>query len=1174
MTPMLERTPDVTLTTCPYCAVQCTFEVEHAGNELLGLRSTPACPVAHGSVCKKGLAALEEPRHEERLLTPLVRRDGELVPASWEEALERIASNIRRIQTEHGRDAFAVFGGGSLTNEKAYLLGKFARVALKTANIDYNGRFCMSSAAAAMRAVYGLDRGLPFPLEQVAQASCIVLWGSNLAETLPPISQFVVKARKNGAPIIVIDPRATPSTRLGTLHIPVQPGGDLALALGLLNALIAENLIDPDFLAARVTDWEAVAQSVRYCTPAWAAARCGVDAVVIRETARLIGSSAKQGRLLVLSGRGPEQSSRGVETIKALINLALAAGGLYAPLTGQGNGQGGREHGQKNDQLPGYRLIENPADRAFMSDFWGISESELPRKGLSAQELLEACGDRIKGLFVLGSNPVVSAANTISVTRKLGSLDHLVVVDFFLSETAQLADVVLPGSMWLEEDGTMTNLEGRVLRRRRVTDLPGQARADWEILCDLAQQLGMGEFFNFNEPRTIFEEFRLATRGGPADYSGITYEKIGVDGVFYPCPSLDHPGTPEPFKTGFAHSDGKAHLEPIAYRLPAEIASFERPIWFTTGRNAHHYQSGTQTRRNHQLNPRAPHATLEMHPNLARQHGVQKGEQVRVVTEAGHAEFEVAIFDGIREDTVYTTFHYPGLENANRAVKSTLDPTSRMPDFKATPARLERVFETASEVPYKQQISANAMLQGAVLAMPQGYGALLSGAATKQAERTRAPMPSRAARTAISRGQTPEARVVTAATMGFTLMFAVWVMFSIVGLALRKELGLSDGQFALLTAIPILTGSLLRLPAGIMAERFGGRNMFVALMLFTACTAFLLPTLTTYSSILTLAFFIGLAGVSFAIGNAWIGAWVPKERSGLALGTFGAGNVGASITKLFAPAMIGLIPASSGLYFFGWRFVPFVFGCALVLAALFVRFYAPKDKASSTRKTMLEWLHPLSNIQVWRFGLYYVIFFGAYVALSLWLPKYYEDVYDISLSSAGLLTALFIFPASLLRPLGGYLSDKFGARPITLASFIVMMVALAALALPSSLITLPIFTALTIVVGVGMGVGKASNYKLVTHWYAKDIGVVGGLVGLLGGLGGFALPLIFGALGKNYPPAIFVVLTALTIISFAIFYIAVLRLEIKRLKDELEIIRTSGEQLMKIPGISASSAAD
>jgi MFS transporter, NNP family, nitrate/nitrite transporter len=350
--------------------------------------------------------------------------------------------------------------------------------------------------------------------------------------------------------------------------------------------------------------------------------------------------------------------------------------------------------------------------------------------------------------------------------------------------------------------------------------------------------------------------------------------------------------------------------------------------------------------------------------------------------------------------------------------------------------------------------------------------------------------------------------------------------------------------------------------------------VFVMLMLFTACTVFALPLLQTYSSILGLAFLIGLAGVSFAIGNAWIAAWVPRERSGLALGTFGAGNVGASLTKLFAPVMIGLIPVSSGLYFYGWRFVPFVFGCVLVVAALFVWLYAPTDKTSAGHKTVFEWLRPLSKVQVWRFGLYYVIFFGAYVALSLWLPKYYEDVYGLPLPVAGLLTALFIFPASLLRPVGGYLSDRFGARPVTLGSFIIVLVALAALTLPSGTVTLPVFTALTVLLGFGMGVGKASNYKLVTHWYAKDIGVVGGLVGLLGGLGGFALPLLFASLGKSYPPAIFIVLVALALLSFAIFYTSVLRLEIQRLKTELEAIRSTGEQIIRIPPSTSSLAAD
>jgi assimilatory nitrate reductase catalytic subunit len=688
--------PSITLTTCPYCAVQCSFEIEHAtqpdGREaLLGLRSTPRCPVAHGSVCKKGLAALEEPNHPERLLSPLVRQNGKLVPTTWIEALERVARLINGVQSKYGRDAFAVFGGGSLTNEKTYLLGKFARVALRTANIDYNGRFCMSSAAAAMCQTYGLDRGLPFPLERLAEASCIVLWGSNLAETLPPIAQFLTRARKRGASIIVVDPRATPSTKLGTIHIPVQPGGDLALALGLQNVVVSENWQDQDFLEARTSGWVEVAESVKPCTPAWAAAQAGLQPILIRELARLMAEKSREpGGLLILSGRGPEQQSQGVDTIKAMINLALSLGGFYAPLTGQGNGQGGREHGQKSDQLPGYQLIEDPQARARMSAFWGIAERDLPRKGFSAQELLENCGGMVKGLFVMGSNPAISAANSASVSNKLESLDGLVVVDFYLSETAALADVVLPGSMWLEEDGTMTNLEGRVIRRRQVANPPGEARADWQILCQIAQRLGMRTGFHFSSPRQIFDELARATRGAPADYSGISYERLEGDGIFWPCPNANHPGTPEPFKHSFAHSDGRAHLSVTTHRRNLEQTNSEYPVWLSTGRLAEHYQSGTQTRRNKRLN-KVSRPSLELHPNLAALHKLELGDRVRVSTARGEAEFDVTISSKIREDTIFAPFHFAGLGSVNRLTDPTLDPISRMPAFKVAAAKIERI---------------------------------------------------------------------------------------------------------------------------------------------------------------------------------------------------------------------------------------------------------------------------------------------------------------------------------------------------------------------------------------------------------------------------------------------------------------------------------------------------
>ncbi|WP_221091537.1 MFS transporter [Deinococcus aquaedulcis] len=388
----------------------------------------------------------------------------------------------------------------------------------------------------------------------------------------------------------------------------------------------------------------------------------------------------------------------------------------------------------------------------------------------------------------------------------------------------------------------------------------------------------------------------------------------------------------------------------------------------------------------------------------------------------------------------------------------------------------------------------------------------------------------------------PEARrVVTGATLGFTLMFAVWVMLAIVGLPLRRDLGLSDAQYTLLTAIPVLTGSLLRLPAGLWADRYGGKRVFVANLLLTAAFALALAYAGSYPALLALALGVGLAGVSFAVGNAWIAQWVPGERLGLALGTFGAGNAGASLTKLLAPALVAAVPAGL-LIPGGWRFVPFAFGLLLLLCAALTLRLTPPDRVAPAGRTLADWLRPLRRLQVWRFGLYYVVFFGAYVAYSLFLPRYYVDHYGVPLAQAGLLTALFIFPASLLRPLGGYFSDRFGPRGVTVASFLAMLVGLLPL-----LRDLPLtpFLLLTTLVGAGMGIGKASTYALVAQWHPGQMGVVGGLVGLLGGLGGFALPLLFAALRPTVgEQAAFVLLFVLTAASGVVFVANMVRLKV------------------------------
>lgn len=389
-------------------------------------------------------------------------------------------------------------------------------------------------------------------------------------------------------------------------------------------------------------------------------------------------------------------------------------------------------------------------------------------------------------------------------------------------------------------------------------------------------------------------------------------------------------------------------------------------------------------------------------------------------------------------------------------------------------------------------------------------------------------------------------RVLVLSTIGFTLFFAVWVMFAIIGIPLQKELDLTTGQFAFLAAIPILTGSILRVPVGILTDKVGGRLVFTVLLVLTAIPTYFVSRADTYAQLVVLAFFVGLAGVSFAVGIAWVSAWYPQERQGFALGTFGAGNVGASITKLFAPFLVTMIVAgglAGGAIPGGWRFVPFLYAILLVAMAVVMWLTSPTpDHRPARGRTLRDVSQPLKVLRVWRFGLYYIVVFGAYVALALWLPHYYVDVYGQDLKLAGFLTALFIFPASLLRPLGGYLSDRVGARPVTYTAFVVMCFALAGLSFDLGIV---LFTVLIVVVGVMMGIGKASVFRYIADYFPRDVGAVGGLVGAVGGLGGFVLPLLFawaeGSTGR--PQSAYMVVLISGLVSLVWLHIVVVHMK-------------------------------
>ena len=683
-------------THCCFCGQQCGIRLKVHDNAVVGFEPWYEFPFNQGKLCPKGVKRYLQGSHPDRLLYPMVRDTTD--PAgfrrvTWDEALDRVVAEIRRIQGAYGDDAFAMLSGVSLTNEKSYLVGKFARLALHTANLDYNGRFCMVSAGAGNKKALGIDRNAN-PWSDIPLADVVWVAGSNVAETFPITTSYIWRARDRGARLIVQDPRVVPLARTADLFLPVRPGSDSALFGAVLHELIRHEWLDNEFIDAHTVGFDEAAAAVAAMTPQWAATITGVPAARIEQAAEWWGTSATG---MLLHARGIEQQSKGTENVLAAINLGLATGKFGQPgcgvttITGQGNGQGGREHGHKCDQLPGNRDITNPEHRAHVAKVWGCDPSEIPGKGITAEEIIEAMhAGEIKGLLSICFNPAVSAPDAGFTAEAFDRLEFYAVIDFFLSETAQHADVVLPGSLHEEDEGTSTTGEGRIVKINKAVDPPGEARRDWEILLDLAGRLGQGRYFPYTGTEQIFEELRLASAGGTADYRGATWRRIEDEmGLFWPVPEDGHPGTPRLFEGGrFYHPDGKARFTAVPFREAAEVVDDDYPTWLTTGRVVSQYLSGTQTRRIGGLVAQYPEPLCEMHPRLADRLGVVDGDLVTVTSRRGEVTLPAHVVTTIRPDTVFIPYHWPGRRAANQLTNRALDPTSKMPEFKVAAVKV------------------------------------------------------------------------------------------------------------------------------------------------------------------------------------------------------------------------------------------------------------------------------------------------------------------------------------------------------------------------------------------------------------------------------------------------------------------------------------------------------
>ncbi|GBD11300.1 Formate dehydrogenase H [bacterium HR23] len=673
-----------TRTTCPYCGTGCELLVGTREGRICAVRPVVGAPVNRGHLCVKGRYAFAFNHAPDRITTPLVRRGRRWETTTWDEAITLVAQTFQRILVENGPGSVGILASSRGTNEEAYLVQKFARLVLGTNNVDCCARVCHDPTAAAMQRMLGTGAATN-SFDHIEQANCFLICGANPTANHPVVGARIKQRVLKGVPLVAVDPRRTELARLATLHLPLRPGTDIPLLNAIAYTLLEEGLIDETFVAERVEGLEAFRSFIREYTPERVASICGVEAAHIRQSARLY---ATRKPAMAFHGLGLTEHHQGTETVMALVNLALLTGNIgkpgsgVNPLRGQNNVQGTALMGCSPSILTGGARVRSPQERERFAQIWGAPPPA--ERGLDALELLDsALAGRLKGLWIIGWDILLTMPNALRTLQALEALEFVVIQDMFLNETAKrVGHVFLPAASCFEREGTFMNWERRIQMVRKALEPPGQARPDGEVVCAVAKAMGYGHFFPYGSPREVWEEIRQVW---PA-VAGITYDRLEKGGIQWPCPQEGHPGTAILHGEAFSGLGRRTALRLIPYRPTPEVTNPDFPLLLTTGRRLYQFNAGTMTLRSGNT-AFQPWDTLDMHPADAERLGVQEGQKVRVRSRYGEVVLPVHITAEVKPGECFATFHTPVLVNA--ITSPMRDEHVHTPEYKVTAVRVE-----------------------------------------------------------------------------------------------------------------------------------------------------------------------------------------------------------------------------------------------------------------------------------------------------------------------------------------------------------------------------------------------------------------------------------------------------------------------------------------------------